>query len=65
MGIGDAGDSGDGIGTSLPSFGSRNDGETLHAAIIHYSFSWKNSMEPKESLCPRFNNNIVVLARVV
>ena len=36
MGIGDGGDSGDRIGTSLPSFGSRNDGETLCAAIIHY-----------------------------
>jgi hypothetical protein len=26
----------DGGSTSLPSFGSRNGGETLHAAIIHY-----------------------------
>jgi hypothetical protein len=23
--------------TSLPSFRSRNDGETLHAAVIHYT----------------------------
>jgi hypothetical protein len=27
---------GDGGSTSLPSFRSRNGGETLHAAIIHY-----------------------------
>ena len=32
----DVGDSGDGIGTDLPSFGSHNGGETLRAAIIHY-----------------------------
>ena len=36
VGIRDAGDSGDEIGTSLPSFGSRNGGEILRAAIIHY-----------------------------
>ena len=35
-GIVDVGDSGDGMSTSLPSFGSRNGGETLRAAIIHY-----------------------------
>ena len=36
MGIGDVGDSGDGMSMSLPIFGSRNGEETLHAAIIHY-----------------------------
>ena len=36
MGIGDVGDSGDGMSTSLPSFESCNGGETLRAAIIHY-----------------------------
>ena len=36
VGIGGAGDSGDGIGTSLPSFESRNGGKILRAAIIHY-----------------------------
>ena len=30
------GDSGDGIGTSLPSFGSHNGSEILRAAINHY-----------------------------
>ena len=35
-GFGDVGCSGDGVTKSLPSFGSRNGGETLHAAIIHY-----------------------------
>ena len=37
----------------------------LHQRPGEDSFSWKNSTEPKESLCPRFNNNIVVLARAV
>ena len=36
VGIGDVGNSGDGMSTILPSFGSRNGGETLHDAIIHY-----------------------------
>ena len=36
VGIGDGGDSDDGMSTSLPSFRSRNGGETLRAAIIHY-----------------------------
>ena len=36
VGVGDVGNSGDGMSTSLPSFGSRNGGETLRAAIIHY-----------------------------
>ena len=36
VGIGDVDDSGDGMSTSLPSFRSRNGGETLRAAIIHY-----------------------------
>ena len=35
-GFGDVGCSGDGVTKSLPSFGSRNGGETLRAAIIHY-----------------------------
>ena len=35
-GFGDVGCSGDGVTRSLPSFGSRNGGETLRAAIIHY-----------------------------
>ena len=33
---GDVGNCGDRMSTSLPSFGSRNGGETLRAAIIHY-----------------------------
>ena len=33
---GEVGDSSDGIGTILPSFGSRNGGKILRAAIIHY-----------------------------
>ena len=36
VGVGDVGNSGDGMSTSLPSFGSRNGGETLRASIIHY-----------------------------
>ena len=36
VGIGDVGNSGDEMSTSLPSFGSRNGGETLRAVIIHY-----------------------------
>ena len=36
VGFGDEGDSGVGMSKSLPSFGSRNCGETLRAAIIHY-----------------------------
>ena len=35
-GFGDVGCSGDGMTKGLPSFGSRNGGETLRAAIIHY-----------------------------
>ena len=36
MGIGDVGNVDGGMSTSLPSFGPRNGGETLRAAIIHY-----------------------------
>ena len=36
VGVGDIGDSGDGMSMSVPSFGSRHSGETLRAAIIHY-----------------------------
>ena len=35
-GFGDVGCSGNGMTKGLPSFGSRNGGETLRAAIIHY-----------------------------
>ena len=37
VGFGDEGDAGDGKTKSLPSFGSRNGGEILRAAIIHYN----------------------------
>ena len=36
MGFRDEGGSGVGMSKSLPSFGSRNSGETLRAAMIHY-----------------------------
>ena len=36
VGFRDEGDSGDGMTKSLPSFRSRNGGETLRAAIVHY-----------------------------
>ena len=45
MGEGDVGNSGDGMSTSLPSFRSRNGGETLRAAIIHYKSIWADYNE--------------------
>ena len=36
VGVGYVGNSGDGMSTILPRFGSRNGGQTLRAATIHY-----------------------------
>ena len=46
------GDSGDGIGTTLPSFGSHGGGEILRAAINHYK---ANNADYNEivTLCPK------------
>ena len=51
-GIGDVGDYDDRMSTSLPSFGSRNDVETLRAAIIHYKAIFASYSEGLR-LCPK------------
>ena len=50
VGIGDVGDSGDGMSTSLPSFVSRNGGKTLRAAITHYKAIYADYNEVRA--CP-------------
>ena len=51
-GFGDVGCSGNGVTKALPSFGSRNGGETLHAAIIHYKAIYADYSERCVRACP-------------